>query len=134
MSTCYKTTRQDRSFLLLCYTILFIRSDNCKLFIHAWYLDDQTIIGDWTEMTNALNIVQRDGSRIDLKLNIYKINRYKIIYWKIVWCMICLSVLTRPLYKKQFLVICKQQKFIRCIVVLFKWTFLRGLILPSKIK
>lgn len=46
--------------------------DRCKLLFHAWYLDDGTIIGDVTQVANALDIIGAEGPSLGLQLNIKK--------------------------------------------------------------
>jgi hypothetical protein len=43
--------------------------DNCKLFLHAWYLDDGTVVGDSGEVAKTLDIIRETGPRLDLVLN-----------------------------------------------------------------
>lgn len=45
---------------------------HCSLALHAWYLDDGTIIGDTLEVSKALKIIQNEGSTRGLHLNINK--------------------------------------------------------------
>nr|GEU60664.1 hypothetical protein [Tanacetum cinerariifolium] len=39
---------------------------NCKLLLHAWYLDDGTVIGDLEEVSNALDIIKRASLGVKL--------------------------------------------------------------------
>ncbi|MCI89195.1 hypothetical protein A2U01_0110483, partial [Trifolium medium] len=43
--------------LVLHYLVHKIR-DNCKLLLHAWYVDDGTIVGDSREVAKALDIIR----------------------------------------------------------------------------
>ncbi|XP_026416285.1 uncharacterized protein LOC113311695 [Papaver somniferum] len=52
-------------------------SSTCKLDLHAWYLDDDTLIGDTLEVPKGLQIIQQDGPARGLCLNIRKTE----IYW-----------------------------------------------------
>ena len=42
-----------------------------KILLHAWYLDDETIVGDSGGMARAINIIQEFGSRLGFELNIW---------------------------------------------------------------
>ncbi|KAK2443362.1 hypothetical protein QL285_014474 [Trifolium repens] len=75
-----RATRWDNCFLRLCYTPSFIKSeiiDKCKLLLHAWYLDDGTIIGDLEEVAKSLDIISEAGPGLGLHLNIRKTE----IFW-----------------------------------------------------
>nr|GEW80994.1 putative reverse transcriptase domain, PPM-type phosphatase domain, protein phosphatase 2C family [Tanacetum cinerariifolium] len=50
---------------------------NCKLLLHAWYLDDGTVIGDSEEVSRVLDIIKVCGPGLGLELNIRKTN----IFW-----------------------------------------------------
>lgn len=54
--------------------------DNCNLSIQAWYLDDDTVIGDLIEVSNALSIIQSEGPKFELELNIRKIE----VFWNVI--------------------------------------------------
>ncbi|PNY11519.1 protein RIC1 [Trifolium pratense] len=43
-------------FALVLHPLVHKTRDNCKLLLHAWYLDDGTIVRDSREMTKALDI------------------------------------------------------------------------------
>ncbi|CAI8607699.1 unnamed protein product [Vicia faba] len=45
---------------------------NCKILLHTWYLNDETIIGDSHEVAKALVIISKIGPRLGHKLNIRK--------------------------------------------------------------
>lgn len=44
----------------------------CTLELNAWYLDDDTIVGDTIEVYKALKLIQEEGGRRGLHLNICK--------------------------------------------------------------
>ncbi|GKA59428.1 hypothetical protein Tco_0758741 [Tanacetum coccineum] len=46
--------------------------DNCKLILHAWYLNDGTVIGDSEEIARVLDIRKVSGPGLGLELNIKK--------------------------------------------------------------
>nr|GEU38135.1 hypothetical protein [Tanacetum cinerariifolium] len=46
--------------------------DSCKLLLHAWYLDDGTVIGDSEEVVRVLDIRKVNGPGLGLELNIKK--------------------------------------------------------------
>ncbi|GKD36590.1 hypothetical protein Tco_1252099 [Tanacetum coccineum] len=49
-------------FALVLHPLVHKIRDNCKLFLHAWYLDDRTVIGDSEEVARVLDIIKlRDG-------------------------------------------------------------------------
>lgn len=52
-------------------------SDNYKLILHVWYLDDGTIIGVSEEVAKTLDIIREIGLGLGLELNIHKIE----IFW-----------------------------------------------------
>ncbi|KAI3778249.1 hypothetical protein L2E82_07407 [Cichorium intybus] len=64
-------------FALVLHPLVHKIRDNCKLLLHAWYLDDGTIIGDSDEVARVLNIIQEDGPGLGLELNIKKTE----IFW-----------------------------------------------------
>ncbi|GJS12147.1 putative reverse transcriptase domain-containing protein [Tanacetum coccineum] len=51
--------------------------DSCKLLLHAWYLDDGTVIGDSEEVSRVLDIITVSGPGLGLELNIKKTE----IFW-----------------------------------------------------
>ncbi|KAL6502820.1 hypothetical protein OROHE_023988 [Orobanche hederae] len=46
--------------------------DSCKLLLHAWYLDDGTVIGDVEEVARVLDVIGVAGPSLGLQLNIKK--------------------------------------------------------------
>ncbi|GJW98999.1 putative reverse transcriptase domain-containing protein [Tanacetum coccineum] len=49
-------------FALILHPLLHKIKDNCKLLLHAWYLDDGTVIGDSEEVARVLDIIKlREG-------------------------------------------------------------------------
>ena len=64
-------------FALVLHPLIHQVGDNSKLLLHAWYLDDGTIIGDSQEIDKSLNIIRETGPRLGLELNIRKIE----IFW-----------------------------------------------------
>ncbi|GKB30286.1 hypothetical protein Tco_0869687, partial [Tanacetum coccineum] len=55
-------------FALILHPLLHKIKDSCKLLLHAWYLDDGTIIGDSEEVVRVLNIIKlREGLFIDIR-------------------------------------------------------------------
>ncbi|XP_052622515.1 uncharacterized protein LOC128127844 [Lactuca sativa] len=59
-------------FALVLHPLLHNIRDNCKLLLHAWYLDDGTLIGDSEEVAKALDIIKAIGPQLGLQLNIKK--------------------------------------------------------------
>ncbi|KAJ0843465.1 putative reverse transcriptase domain, exostosin [Helianthus annuus] len=59
-------------FALVLHPLVHRIRDRCKLLFHAWYLDDGTLIGDATQVTNALDIIRAEGPSLGLQLNIKK--------------------------------------------------------------
>nr|GEW72603.1 reverse transcriptase domain-containing protein [Tanacetum cinerariifolium] len=51
--------------------------DRCKLLLHAWYLDDGTVIGDSKEVARVLDNIKVCGPGLGLELNVNK----KEIFW-----------------------------------------------------
>ncbi|XP_026404939.1 uncharacterized protein LOC113300025 isoform X1 [Papaver somniferum] len=49
----------------------------CELDLHAWYLDDGTIVGDTMEVSKAFKIIQEEGPSYGLHLNVLKTE----IFW-----------------------------------------------------
>ncbi|MCI42906.1 hypothetical protein A2U01_0064143, partial [Trifolium medium] len=64
-------------FALVLHHLIHNIIDNCKLFLHAWYLDDETIIGDSAEVAKSLDIIRETGPGLGLHLNIRKME----IFW-----------------------------------------------------
>ncbi|GJX36638.1 hypothetical protein Tco_0248195 [Tanacetum coccineum] len=58
---------------------LYIRETHicCKLLLRAWYLDDETVIGDSEEVARGLDIIKVSGPGLGLELNIKKTE----IFW-----------------------------------------------------
>ncbi|XP_026396172.1 uncharacterized protein LOC113290799 [Papaver somniferum] len=59
-------------FALTLHPVVLSIASKCKLDLNAWYLDDGTIIGDTLEVSKALAIIQSEGVRRGLHLNITK--------------------------------------------------------------
>ncbi|GJV30453.1 putative reverse transcriptase domain-containing protein [Tanacetum coccineum] len=64
-------------FALILHPLLHTIKDSCKLLLHAWYLDDETVIGDLEEVARVLDIIKVNDLGLDLKLNIKKTE----IFW-----------------------------------------------------
>nr|GEU46021.1 putative reverse transcriptase domain-containing protein [Tanacetum cinerariifolium] len=64
-------------FALLLHPLLHKIKDNCKLLLHAWYLDDGMVIGDSEEVARVLDIIKLSGPDLGLELNIKKTK----IFW-----------------------------------------------------
>ncbi|XP_026426417.1 uncharacterized protein LOC113322530 isoform X1 [Papaver somniferum] len=64
-------------FALVLHPLVEKISASCTLDLHDWYLDDGTIAGDTIEVSRALKILQEDGPRCGLHLNITKTK----IFW-----------------------------------------------------
>ncbi|GJY61327.1 putative reverse transcriptase domain-containing protein [Tanacetum coccineum] len=64
-------------FALILHPLLHKIKDSCKLLLHAWYLDDGTIIGDSEEVSRVLDIIKVSGPDLGLELNIKKTE----IFW-----------------------------------------------------
>ncbi|XP_026420203.1 uncharacterized protein LOC113316197 [Papaver somniferum] len=64
-------------FALTLHPLVFKIVMQCSLDLHAWYLDDGTIIGDTLEVSTALQIIQSEGRARGLHLNINKTE----IFW-----------------------------------------------------
>ena len=45
-------------FALVLHPLIHHIRDSCKLLLHAWYLDDETLVGDSEEVAKALDIIQ----------------------------------------------------------------------------
>ncbi|GJX60343.1 hypothetical protein Tco_0291733 [Tanacetum coccineum] len=49
-------------FALVLHSLVHKIRENCKLLLHAWYLDDETVIGDSEEASKVLDIIKlREG-------------------------------------------------------------------------
>lgn len=59
-------------FALILHPLVNKIAAKCTLDLHAWYLDDGTIVGDTMEVAKALQIIQADGPAIGLHLNVSK--------------------------------------------------------------
>lgn len=59
-------------FALTLHPLVKSIASRCKLDLHAWYLDDGTIIGDTLEVAKALSIIESEGPCRGLHLNIKK--------------------------------------------------------------
>ncbi|XP_052627549.1 uncharacterized protein LOC128134140 [Lactuca sativa] len=57
-------------FAIVLHPLLHKIRDNCKLLLHAWYLDDGTLIGDLEEVAKALDTIMVTGPKLGLQLNI----------------------------------------------------------------
>nr|GEU63514.1 hypothetical protein [Tanacetum cinerariifolium] len=64
-------------FALILHPLLHKIKDNCKLLLHAWYLDDETVIGDSEEVAKVIDIIKVSGPGLGLELNIKKTE----IFW-----------------------------------------------------
>ncbi|GKE08224.1 hypothetical protein Tco_1411775 [Tanacetum coccineum] len=60
-------------FALILHPLLHKIKDSCKLLLHAWYLDDRTVIEDSEEVVRVLDIIKVSGPGLGLELNIKKI-------------------------------------------------------------
>jgi hypothetical protein len=45
-------------FALVLHPLIHQIRDSCKLLLHAWYLDDGTLVGDSEEVAKALDIIR----------------------------------------------------------------------------
>ncbi len=59
-------------FALVLHPLAHAIRDHCSLLLHAWYLDDGTIIGDAGEVARALDILRVNGPDMGLHLNLSK--------------------------------------------------------------
>ncbi|KAK9056951.1 hypothetical protein SSX86_024316 [Deinandra increscens subsp. villosa] len=59
-------------FALVLHPLVHQIRDNCKLLLHAWYLNDGTVIGDVREVAKVLDIIKDRGPSLGLVLNIRK--------------------------------------------------------------
>ncbi|XP_026446662.1 uncharacterized protein LOC113347258 [Papaver somniferum] len=64
-------------FALVLHPLVHKIAAHCSLDMHAWYLDDGTIIGDTLEVSKSLKIIQQEGDSRGLHLNIRKTE----IFW-----------------------------------------------------
>ncbi|GJY21074.1 putative reverse transcriptase domain-containing protein [Tanacetum coccineum] len=64
-------------FALVLHPLIHKIRDSCKLLLHAWYLDDGTVIGDSKEVSKVLGIIKVSGLGLGLELNIKKTE----IFW-----------------------------------------------------
>ncbi|GJS29937.1 putative reverse transcriptase domain-containing protein [Tanacetum coccineum] len=64
-------------FALVLHLLVHKIRDTCKLLLHAWYLDDGTVIRDSEEVTRVLDIIKVSGPGLGLELNIKKTK----IFW-----------------------------------------------------
>nr|GEX02655.1 putative reverse transcriptase domain, PPM-type phosphatase domain, protein phosphatase 2C family [Tanacetum cinerariifolium] len=64
-------------FALVFYPLVHKIRDTCKLLLHAWYLDDGTLIGDSKKVTRVLDIIKVSDPGLGLQLNITKTK----IFW-----------------------------------------------------
>ena len=64
-------------FALVLHPLVHKIRDSCNLILHAWYLDDGTVIGDSEEVARVLDIIRLNGPRLGLELNIKKTE----IFW-----------------------------------------------------
>nr|GEX88243.1 hypothetical protein [Tanacetum cinerariifolium] len=53
-------------FALILHPLLHKIKDTCKLLLHAWYLDDGTVIRHSREVSRVLNIIKRSSSGVKL--------------------------------------------------------------------
>ncbi|KAJ0856068.1 putative reverse transcriptase domain, DNA/RNA polymerase superfamily [Helianthus annuus] len=59
-------------FALVLHPLVHQIRDKCKLLLHAWYLDDGTVIGGSEEVARVLDIIKVSGPALGLELNIKK--------------------------------------------------------------
>ncbi|GKB07783.1 hypothetical protein Tco_0836067 [Tanacetum coccineum] len=59
-------------FALVLHSLVHKIKDSCKLLLHAWYLDDETVIGYSEEVASVLDIIKASGPGLGLELNIKK--------------------------------------------------------------
>ncbi|GKC85229.1 putative reverse transcriptase domain-containing protein [Tanacetum coccineum] len=64
-------------FALVLHLLVHKIRDTCKLLLHAWYLDDGTVIRDSEEVARVLDIIKVSGLGLGLELNIKKTE----IFW-----------------------------------------------------
>ncbi|GKC32182.1 putative reverse transcriptase domain-containing protein, partial [Tanacetum coccineum] len=59
-------------FALVLYPLICKIKHSFSLSLHAWYLDDATIVGDTLVVGKVLELIMKDGPRRDLHLNVDK--------------------------------------------------------------
>ncbi|GJR79914.1 hypothetical protein Tco_0150699 [Tanacetum coccineum] len=59
-------------FALVLHSLVHKIKDSCKLLLHAWYLDDVTVIGYSEEVASVLDIIKASGPGLGLELDIKK--------------------------------------------------------------
>ncbi|KAL4583664.1 hypothetical protein LXL04_008246 [Taraxacum kok-saghyz] len=64
-------------FALVLHPLVHKIKDNCKLLVHAWYLDDGSMIRDVEEVAKLIDIIRVTGPTLGLELNIKKTE----IFW-----------------------------------------------------
>ncbi|PNX66725.1 protein RIC1, partial [Trifolium pratense] len=64
-------------FALVLHPLIHKIRDNCNILLHAWYLDDGTIIWDSEEVAKSLDTIRATGPGLGLHLNICKTE----IFW-----------------------------------------------------
>ncbi|GJV79785.1 putative reverse transcriptase domain-containing protein [Tanacetum coccineum] len=64
-------------FALVLHPLIHKIRDSYKLLLHAWYLNDGTVISDLEEVSRVLDIIKVSGLGLGLELNIKKIE----IFW-----------------------------------------------------
>ncbi|GJZ93051.1 hypothetical protein Tco_0665116, partial [Tanacetum coccineum] len=64
-------------FAFVLHLLVHKIKDSCKLLLHAWYLDDGTVIEDSEEVAKVLDIIKLSGPGLGLELNIKKTD----IFW-----------------------------------------------------
>ncbi|XP_026391877.1 uncharacterized protein LOC113287356 isoform X2 [Papaver somniferum] len=63
-------------FALALHPLIEKIAAQCTLDLHAWYLDDGTMVGDTMEVSKALKIIQEEGPSYGLHLNISKTENF----------------------------------------------------------
>ncbi|XP_026438961.1 uncharacterized protein LOC113337505 [Papaver somniferum] len=58
-------------FALTLHPLVKNIASSCKLDLHAWYIDDGTIIGDTLEVSKALHIIETEGPDRLMVLNFW---------------------------------------------------------------
>ncbi|GJY77416.1 putative reverse transcriptase domain-containing protein [Tanacetum coccineum] len=64
-------------FVLILHWLLHKIKDSCKIILHAWYLDDGTVIGDSEDVARVLDIIKVSGPDLGIEPNIKKTK----IFW-----------------------------------------------------
>ena len=54
-------------FALVLHPLIHQVRDSCKLLLHAWYLDDRTLVGDLEEVAKALDIIRVVGPELNIR-------------------------------------------------------------------